>query len=181
MGRWGGGSEHEHFHPTLANRRRIRLSLRLISSHGIPSRGHTCRPVSPPHPRHTRTRTSHTRIRTFVWPRSTRQAPGEAISSIYRQRLHGSFAEPFPPSLPPSLVVPGFRRVRHFTYAARCSRANISGANITLHSTLYGYPCCGFQPELVLSSPVYRIPRVFDTHPGWQPSAPAPLNRKAAC
>lgn len=31
---------------------------------------------------------------------------------------------------------PGFRRARHFTYAAGCPRANISGANVTLLDTL---------------------------------------------
>jgi len=57
-----------------------------------------------------------------------RRAPREAISSIYRQRLHGSFAEaPLPPPLVPRPA--GARRAEHFTYAAGWprERAAISG------------------------------------------------------
>jgi len=101
----------------------------LISSRGIPRAWdiHVVRVVRT----HTRAHHVHT------WRPSRRVVrgdPREAISSIYRQRLHGSFAEPLPP---------GFRRARHFTYAAECPRANISDANVTGY---VGYPCCGFRP-----------------------------------
>lgn len=161
-----GEGASTNFHPTLTNRRRIRPSFRLISLHEIPSQGHTCR-LCPHHTRYTYIHI-HGYIRScvirgpavHVGPREKQSVP--FTGNVYMDRLQS-------PSLPPTLVVPGFRHARHFTYAARCPRANISGANITLHILpLYGYPC-GFQPELVLSSPVYRIPRVFDTHLRWQP------------
>lgn len=176
MGRWGGGGEHEHFHPTLANRRRIRLSLRLISSHGIPSRGHTCRPASPSTYAHTYVTHAHT----FVWPRSIRQAPGEAISSIYRQRLHGSFAEPFPPFLLLSSCqafgASGISRMRLDArariYPAQTLRCIVRCTDILVAdfslSSFCRRRCTAFRASSI------RIP-------GWQPSAPAPLNRKAAC
>lgn len=157
----------------------IRPSFRLISSHGIPSQGHTCR--SSHH--HIHATYTHTRIHPFVFdvyvapqvhvgPREKQSVP--FTGNVYMDRLQS-------PSLPPTLVVPGFRRARHFTYAARCPLANISGANIT---TLHGYPCCGFQPELVLSSPgvtAFRVSSIRILRASSQsPSAPAPLNRKAA-
>jgi len=166
------------FHSTWTNRRRIRLSFRarLISSRGIPRRAgeeHPCRSGRP---------TGHTRAPrpyvTSVPAGSVRRDPREAISSIYRQRLHGSFAK-----APLAPWTRGFRRARHFTYVAECPRANISSANVTLLDTLGGYPCCGFRlPKLVLSSLVYRIPRVFDTRAAslLADVGPAPLNRKAA-
>jgi len=116
------------FHSTWTNRRRIRLSFRarLISSRGIPRRAgeeHPCRSGRP---------TGHTRAPrpyvTSVPAGSVRRDPREAISSIYRQRLHGSFAK-----APLAPWTRGFRRARHFTYVAECPRANISSANVTLH------------------------------------------------
>jgi len=62
--------------------------------------------------------------------RRRRRPPREAISSIYRQRLHGSFAEAPSPSPPrPRSPPTGARRAEHFAYAAGCprERAAISG------------------------------------------------------
>lgn len=63
---------------------------------------------------------------TFV-PRSVRRAPRAAISSIYRQRLHGSFAE-LPSCRGRIRISPSISRMRPDTRAS----TGISGANITL-------------------------------------------------
>lgn len=112
-----GEHEHEHFHPTLANRRRIRLSLRLISSHGIPSRDicvvlcHTLNIYS-----------THAHMDVRVAPQYT-SGPGRSnqfhLPATFTWIVCRALL-----SLPPSLV-PGFRRARHFTYAARDTRARI--------------------------------------------------------
>jgi hypothetical protein len=79
----------------------------------------------------------------------------------------------------------GFRRARHFTYAAGCPRANLSGANVTLPDTLVDILVADFGLAFCHRPGVHRIPRVFDTRapravplPMLRPAAP--LNRKAA-
>lgn len=78
--------------------------------------------------------------------------------------------------------VPGFRRARHFTYAAGCPRANVSGANVTLLNIRWisllriSAPgsfcrrrCTAFRASSIHAAPV-----------GTYRGALAPLNRKAA-
>lgn len=109
---------------------------RLISSHGIPRRGHLCRPCHPG---------AHTRASASI--RDTSVPPGLYVEirekqsvpftgNVYMDRLRR----------PLSPVSRGFRRARHFTYAAGCSRANISGANVTLLDTPVDILVVDFSP-----------------------------------
>lgn len=74
---------------------------------------------------------------------------------------------------------PGFRRARHFTYAAGCSRANISSANVTLLDTLVDILVVDFGrgARFVVAGVPHSTRLRYARVPS--PALP-PLNRKAA-
>lgn len=135
----------------------------LISSRGIPRRGRPCRP------RHTRA--------PYVSIRDVHPAGLCTWRSGRSNQFHLPATFTWIVCGTTLAVSRGFRRARHFTYAAGCPRANLSGANVTLLDTPVDILVADFGRGLVLSSPHSARLRYTRVPTG---VASAPLNRKAA-